>query len=157
MSQDIEQPTEEHMPTPKEQIALAEAAAKEIQNLAREYMPDEAIAAADAAKSQGAEVYCTQVGESWYVYRSLGRFEYQNLLLQQSKQMEQLAKEADNDMSLQIMSKIREQNATVIAAMVYPKIDQMSIKTIGAGTIDTLYNSVMIACGFGQEPVPIKL
>lgn len=142
---------------PMEQIAQAEAAAVQIQTLARRMMPAEAVKAADAAKKAGAEVFGTQVGDKWYVYRSLNRFEYQNMLLDQAKQIQQLSESAESEMSLNILSKIREQNTTVISACVYPKLDAMSIKTVPAGAVDTLYSSIMLACGFGQEPMPIKL
>lgn len=142
---------------PMDQIAEAEAAAQEIQTLARRMMPPEALQAADAAKQAGAEVFATQVGEQWYVYRSLNRFEYQNMLLDQAKQIQALSEQAESEVSLNILSKIREQNTTVMASCVYPKLDAMSIKTVPAGAIDTLYGSIMIACGFGQEPMPIKL
>lgn len=148
---------QENMVDPMEQIRQAENAAKEIQSLARRMMPEQATAAADAAKQQGAEVFATQVGETWYVYRSLNRFEYQNMLLDQAKQFAALAEQADSEASLNILSKIREQNTVVMAALVYPKLDAMSIKTVPAGAVDTLYGSIMLACGFGQEPMPIKL
>jgi len=139
------------------QIKQAEDTAKEFRTVARQMMPEEASAAADSAKAQGAEVFGTQVGEEWYVYRTLSRFEYQNMLLEQAKVVSQLSEQADSDMALNIMSKMREQNDTVIKAMVWPHLDSMNIKTVPAGAIDTLYNAIMIACGFGQEPIPIKL
>lgn len=139
------------------QIKQAEDTAKEFRSVARQMMPAEASQAADAAKSQGAEVFGTQVGEQWYIYRTLARFEYQTMLLEQAKQIAQLSEQADSEMALNIMSKIREQNDTVMKAMVWPRMDAMSIKSIPAGAIDTLYNAIMLACGFGQEPMPIKL
>jgi hypothetical protein len=141
----------------KGQIDKAEKAANEIRKVARQMMPEEALKTAENAKENGVEVFASQVGDEWYIYRALNRFEYQGMLLDQARQMNTLSEQADSEMALNILTKLREQNSVVTAAVLYPKMDAMSIKSVPAGVIDTLYNSVMAACGFGQEPMPIKL
>ena len=78
-------------------------------------------------------------------------------MLEQSKQAEKLMAEAPNQISGRVIVEMRNQNEVVMKATLWPKIDRMSVKTVGAGVVETLHNSIMMASGFGQDAVPIKL
>lgn len=147
----------ENIEDPMASFEKAKKMSEDIRSTAKKMMPKETLAAAEKFKAQGLEVYACIIGDQWFIYRPLNRFEYQNLLLDQAKESAQMASQADSEMAATIMTRIREQNATVIKATLYPHIDLMSVKALSAGVVDSLYNNIMLACGFGQEPMPIKL
>lgn len=141
----------------KAQIKEAETKQEQIRVAAKSFMPPEAVKAADEAKANGAEVYASQVCGGWFVYRALNRFEYQTLMVDLGKQQAQIAQEAESEAALNFLMGTKEQNTVVMKALVYPKLDQMSIKTTPAGAIETLYAKIKEVSGFGVEAIVIKL
>lgn len=142
---------------PKAVIAQVEAEVEQARQVAMHFLPDEGKQVVEQAKQAGASVFTIQVGDQFYVFRSLGRFEYQNMMIEQSKVAEKLMNEAPNQIAGRVMVEMRNQDEVVQKATLWPRLDPSNVKTVGAGVVETLHNSIMLASGFGQEPMPIKL
>lgn len=128
-----------------------------MKDLAMKILPEEAKIVVEAAKKSGISPYLIQLGEEYFVYRTMNRLEYKDFLMTQAKQAEALIKDAESETSARILTAQRAEDNLVIRCTLYPKIDELSIKSIPAGYIETLHNTIMSTTGFGQEVIPIKL
>lgn len=131
--------------------------AEELKGLALSLMPKEAVVVVEKAKAMGAKPYTVQLGDDFYVYRSLSRFEYRTLSMDLAKQAAAIMSEADDQNSGKILIQMKTEEAIVKKACLYPPMDEMSIKETQAGVIETLHNAIMMSSGFGQEVIPVKL
>lgn len=141
-------------------VKLQEEMAKQatdLKNLAYSLLPKEAVAIAEQAKAAGANPYTVQIGDDFYVYRTLSRFEYKALTMDLAKQASSIMSQAEDPNSGKILIQMKTEEAIVKKGCLYPKLDDLEIKEIAAGIIETLHNSIMMSSGFGQEVIPVKL
>lgn len=131
--------------------------AEELKGLALSLMPKEAVAIVENAKANGAKPYTVQIGDDFYVYRSLSRFEYKQLSMDMAKQAASLMAQAEDPNSGKLMVQMKTEEMIVKKACIYPAMDDMLIKEVPAGVIETLHNAIMMSSGFGQEVIPVKL
>jgi hypothetical protein len=141
----------------KEAQKAAEVQAEQLRKLAVSMMPKDALAAAEQAKQAGTQPYTVQVGEDFYVYRTINRFEFRAFTMDQAKQITQLMESAEDPTQGQILAQIKREEALVMKCVVHPVLNEFSIKELPAGVIETIHNSIMATSGFGMEPIPVKL
>lgn len=141
-------------------LAAIEEATKQaglMRELAMKLLPEEARQAVLVAKQNNVEPYVIQLGDSYFIYRTINRLEYKNLLLSGVEQTQALIEQAPSEAAGRIIMNIRSEDEIVIKCCLWPQLDLMSIKTLPAGYIETIHNTIMATSGFNQEPMPIKL
>lgn len=142
---------------PVKVVEEANKQAELMRALALKLLPVEARQAVEAAKANGVQPYVIQLGDQFFVYRTIGRQEYRQLLLSQAEQAKSLMEQAPDETVGRIQINLRNEDELVIRCCLWPVIDQLNVKTLPAGYIETLHNTVMATSGFNQEPIPIKL
>jgi hypothetical protein len=143
--------------TPVEIQAEYEAEQKRVKELAMGLLPPEAADVVRHAKSMGVQPYTVQIGDQWFIYRVINRMEYTKLLVDQAEPAQKLIQQAENDLAGRITVNLRNEERLVIKCLLYPRLDEISVKETPAGWIDALNTAIMNTSGFNAEPVPIKL
>lgn len=149
--------TEQKEKTPVEIQAEYEAEQKRVKDLAMGLLPPEAIEVVKHAKAMGLQPYTVQIGDQWFIYRVINRMEYTKLLIDQAEPAQKLMQQADTDLVGRITVNLRNEEKLVMKCLLYPRLDELSIKETPAGWVDALNNTIMSTSGFNAEPVPIKL
>ncbi len=96
----------------------------------------------DEWKTKFGDIFVATFGEEKFVYRSIRRFEYKNI-------MQLGTQDVDNRTFLE------EKVAKM--CIVWPEIDASKLPTLKAGTISTLVDLIMTASNFGITEEPVKL
>jgi len=130
---------------------------EKLKDLANGLMPTEASEAVNDAKRNGVQPYCIQIGEDFFIYRTISRMEYRKLLTDQADVASRLMEDAPNEMAGRVAIQLRNEDALVLKCLLFPAVNEMTIKQLPAGYVETLNQNIMATSGFGQEPVPIKL
>jgi hypothetical protein len=128
-----------------------------LRKLALSLMPAECKSIVEQAKQSGIQPYTVQIGDDFYIYRTINRLEFRKLMMDQSEEAEKLVQQAENQSAGRILMSLRQEETLVQRCVLYPSISQLNIGEYPAGIIETLHNGIMFSSGFNQEPVPIKL
>lgn len=92
-------------------------------------------------KEKYGDIYVATFSEDKYIYRSLKRFEYKQILsLNQTQDARTFAEE-----------KVAEK------CIIWPRVEAAKLSTLKAGTISTLVDLIMAASNFGITEEPKKL
>jgi hypothetical protein len=115
-------------------------------------------AAADIVKhvkALGVQPYSFQIGDDWFIYRVINRAEYQQLLITQTEPAKKLI--AEDEIAGRIKVNLGNEEKLVLKCLLYPQLNEMTIKETPAGWVDTLHNVIMATSGFNADPTPVKL
>ena len=151
------EPEEKKQPNLAELYAGEQKRVEELRKLAYSLMPQDAVVIIEKAKQSGIQPYTIQVGDDFFVYRTISRLEYKTLLVEQAQQAEQLMANAPTPTVGRVTVNTKNEDALVLRCTLYPEITALNINQHPAGAIETLNNAIMASSGFGQEPIPIKL
>ena|SRR5665213_1765928 len=90
-------------------------------------------------KAKFGDIYLINLGDEQYVYRSIRRFEYKQV------------------MSTPESNRAFNEDKIVQMCIVYPTIDVTKMPAMKAGTVSTLVELIMAASNFGISEEPVKL
>ena len=118
-------------------------------------LPAAAVEIVNHVKQLGVQPYSFQINDDWFIYRVLGRAEYQQLVISQTEPARKLI--AEDEVAGRIKVNLGNEEKLVLKCLLYPKLNELTIKETPAGWVDTLHNVIMATSGFNANPTPVKL
>lgn len=92
-----------------------------------------------------------------FVCRAISRLEWRAHLAAVGEAGKSIREGAANPETANVEIMLRNEEDLCIKCVIFPRLDQITIKNYPAGYIETLANSIMASSGFGNEPVITKL
>ncbi len=96
-----------------------------------------------------------------YLVRECSRIEWRNKMtdwqgaLAQAR--DQMLAENKDQAAINTVLDMLLQERVVAWLLVHPKIDQMTLRRMPPGEVESLYQAILVAQGFGQQVVPLKI
>jgi DNA repair ATPase RecN len=96
-----------------------------------------------------------------YAIKECTRIEWRNKMLEYQRSLgearEQMTAEGRDPTYIESILNMLLQEKVVSWLLIYPTIDSMSVRRMPPGEVETIFNGIMMALGFNQPTVPIKL
>ncbi len=96
-----------------------------------------------------------------YLVKECARIEWRNKMMEWQTAFaaarEQMASENKDPTSIEQILNMLLQERVVSFLLVHPKMEPMQLRRLPPGEIDTIFNGIMMALGFNQPVVPIKI
>jgi hypothetical protein len=125
-------------------------------------LTEEDIKAIQETKKQyEASLHLIRTYKSAYLVRECSRIEWRNKLMEWNTSLqqarEQMAAENKDPNSIEQIVNMLSQERIVAWLLVHPKLEALQLRRLPPGEIETIFNGIMIALGFNQPVVPIRI